>query len=120
MNGVPADPAPVSESIAVERVLDVTDEVVEAVRRLYPQLTEGPVSDGRAIARVLEKGAATWVARLEGHIVGMGTLAIVTVMTGTTAHVEDVVVDSGVRGGGIGELLKRELITMARAAVQIK
>jgi hypothetical protein len=25
-----------------------------------------------------------------------------------------------VRGGGIGELLKRELITMARAAVQIK
>ena len=116
VNGVPADPAPASESVTVERVPEVTDEVVEAVRRLYPQLTEGPVPDGRAIARVLENGAAICVARLEGHIVGMGTFATVTVMTGTTAHVEDVVVDSGVRGRGIGELLMRELITMARSA----
>jgi ribosomal protein S18 acetylase RimI-like enzyme len=116
VNDVPADPFAALEGVTLERVLDVTDEVVEAVRRLYPQLTEGPVPDGRAIARVLERGAVVWVARLEGHIVGMGTLAIVTVMTGMTAHIEDVVVDSGVRGRGIGEMLMRELITMARAA----
>ena len=116
MNDVRADLFAASEGLTVERVFEVTAEVVEAVQRLYPQLTEGLVPDGRAIARVLETGAAIWVARLEGHIVGMGTLAIVTVMTGTTAHVEDVVVDSGVRGRGIGELLMRELITMARAA----
>ena len=46
----------------------------------------------------------------------MGTLAIVTVMTGTTAHVEDVVVDSKARGRGVGELIMRELVSMAREA----
>jgi ribosomal protein S18 acetylase RimI-like enzyme len=116
VNDVRADPGPASESVTVHRVFEVTAEVVEAVRRLYPQLTDGPVPDGRAIARVLDRGAAIWVARLEDRIVGMGSLGIVTVVTGTTAHVEDVVVDSGVRGRGIGELLMREMITMARAA----
>jgi ribosomal protein S18 acetylase RimI-like enzyme len=101
--------------IAVERVTDVTDDLLEAVRRLYPQLTGGPAPDAAPLARVLDAGACLMVARSDGWIVGMGTLVIAIVLTGTTAHVEDVVVDDDVRGRGIGERLMRDLIAFARS-----
>jgi ribosomal protein S18 acetylase RimI-like enzyme len=67
------------------------------------------------MARVLEAGACVLVARSRGVIVGMGTVVIATVLTGTTAHVEDVVVDTAFRGHGVGERLMRELLSFARA-----
>jgi ribosomal protein S18 acetylase RimI-like enzyme len=109
-----ADPG-ARPDIAVERVIDATDELREAVRRLYPQLTGGPAPDAASLAHVLDAGACLMVARSDGAIVGMGTLVIATVLTGTTAHVEDVVVDNGFRGRGIGERLMRDLIALARA-----
>jgi ribosomal protein S18 acetylase RimI-like enzyme len=109
-----ADPG-ANTHITVERVIDVTDELLEAVRRLYPQLTDGPALDAESVARVFDTGGCMMVARSDGAIAGMGTIVIATVLTGTTAHVEDVVVDSAFRGRGIGERLMRELITFARA-----
>jgi ribosomal protein S18 acetylase RimI-like enzyme len=110
-DGPTADPAHVD----FERVSEVTDELVEAVRRLHPQLTASPVPDRSAIARVLDSGAYLVVARSDGVIVGMGTFIIASAMTGTTAHVEDVVVDAGIRGHGVGARLMRELIDLASA-----
>jgi ribosomal protein S18 acetylase RimI-like enzyme len=111
----PTTDAGASASVDLERVSEITDELIEAVRRLYPQLTDGPVADARSMARVLDAGACVLVARSGGAIVGMGTAVIATVLTGTTAHVEDVVVDTAFRGRGIGERLMRELIMFARA-----
>jgi ribosomal protein S18 acetylase RimI-like enzyme len=109
-----ADPGDHTD-IAVERAIEVTEELIEAVGRLYPQLTGGPLPDARAMARVLDAGAYVVVARSDGAIVGMGTFVIATVLTGTTAHVEDVVVDNDSRGRGIGERLMLDLIAFARA-----
>jgi ribosomal protein S18 acetylase RimI-like enzyme len=113
-DGQTADPG-ANTDITVERSIDVTDELLEAVRRLYPQLTDGPAPDAGSLARVLDAGACMMVARSDGAIVGMATLVIATVLTGTTAHVEDVVVDTAFRGRGIGERLMRELLTFVRA-----
>jgi ribosomal protein S18 acetylase RimI-like enzyme len=106
---------PAAEDITVERVTDVADELLDAVRRLYPQLTDGPVPDAGSMARVLATGTCVLVARSGGAIVGTGTAVIAAVLTGTTAHVEDVVVDTAFRGRGVGERLMRELISFARA-----
>jgi ribosomal protein S18 acetylase RimI-like enzyme len=108
------DPTAVPASVDLERVSEVTDEFVEAVRRLYPQLTGSPVPDRQAVARVLDAGATMVLARSDGAIVGMATLIIATALSGTTAHVEDVVVDAALRGHGIGERLMNELIVIAR------
>jgi ribosomal protein S18 acetylase RimI-like enzyme len=107
--------APATNDIVVERVIEVTGEVLEAVRRLYPQLTDGPIPTRAETARVLERGAVMLVARSERSIVGMATLVVARVLSGTTAHVEDVVVDARMRGFGIGERLMHELIAYARA-----
>jgi ribosomal protein S18 acetylase RimI-like enzyme len=109
-DGPTSDPA----GLDLERVSEVTDELVEAVRRLYPQLTGSPVPDAQAVARLLDSGAIVLLARSDGAIVGMATLIIATALSGTTAHVEDVVVDAGVRGHGIGARLMNELIVIAR------
>src|SRR5215207_5607756 len=111
-DGQTADPG-TNTDITVERSIDVTDELLEAVRRLYPQLTDGLVPDTRSMARVLDAGACVIVARSGSAIVGMGTVVIATVLTGTTAHVKDVVVGTAFRGRGVGERLMRELIVFA-------
>jgi ribosomal protein S18 acetylase RimI-like enzyme len=100
---------------SVERVTEVDAETLDAVARLYPQLTDGAIPHPQAISDVLAAGAVLVVARADGWIAGMGTLAITSVLTGTTAHVEDVVVDETARGRGIGEHIMRELIAIARA-----
>jgi ribosomal protein S18 acetylase RimI-like enzyme len=103
-------------TVTVERVTEVTVEFVEAVRRLYPQLTtRSPVPDEQAIASVLDAGARIALARMDGEIVGMGTVIIAAALSGRTAHVEDVVVDAGSRGRGIGARLMDELLDIARA-----
>jgi ribosomal protein S18 acetylase RimI-like enzyme len=106
----------VPPDIVLARVSELSDELMEAVRRLYPQLTNRPVPDEQAIARVLDAGASVMVAYSDWVIVGMATLIITSALSGTTAHVEDVVVDAGFRGRGIAELMMRGLINGAQKA----
>jgi ribosomal protein S18 acetylase RimI-like enzyme len=106
---------PAADDVAVERAVEVTDELLNAVRRLYSQLTDGPAPGAASFASVLDAGACILLARADGAIVGMGTVVITSVLSGTTAHVEDVVVDTAFRGRGTGERLMRELIVFARA-----
>ncbi len=48
-----------------------------------------------------------------GEIIGTLTLVVFRIPTATRAWIEDVVVDSGARGRGVGERLTREAIHLA-------
>jgi ribosomal protein S18 acetylase RimI-like enzyme len=55
------------------------------------------------------------VARLDGAIVGTLTLVTFRIPTGVRAWIEDVVVDDVARGHGVGDLLNRFALDLARA-----
>ncbi len=104
----------------IERIHEVTAELVEAFQRLIPQLTTShpPPSFADLEALVAFPGSVLLVARESdtGPIVGSATLSILRTPTGTHARLEDVVVDGAVRGKGIGEALTLEVIHLAKEA----
>jgi ribosomal protein S18 acetylase RimI-like enzyme len=102
----------------IERQTAVTDELVEAFRRLMPQLSSSnPAPTRTELAEMIESPAITLlIARDEGEIVGSLTLAMFRIPTGRRAWIEDVVVDNARRGRGIGEALTREALAVAKAA----
>jgi len=104
-----------ADRISIERLATANDEAARAVQRLFPQLTGGELPEFDDIERVLEGGAFVLVARHDGEIVGMATMVVVDALSGKTAHVEDVVVETAYRGRGIGERLMNELMALARA-----
>jgi ribosomal protein S18 acetylase RimI-like enzyme len=55
------------------------------------------------------------MARVDGKIAGALTLATFRIPTGVRAWIEDVVVDSGARGHGVGEALNMAAIAEARS-----
>ena len=104
---------------AVEVVAAVTDELVAAVSRLVGQLSSSAPAPTRAELEVLVGSPATTllVARTPGGpVVGMLTLAVFRIPTGVRAWIEDVVVDAGARGQGIGAALTERAIELAAAA----
>jgi len=104
----------VSADIAI--VTEVTDELVDAFRRLIPQLSSSsPPPDQAALEAIVDTPhSALFVARLDGAIVGSLTLATYHIPTGLKAWIEDVVVDDAARGHGVGEALNRAALDEAR------
>ena len=80
----------------------VDDELCASVARLIPQLSRSaPPPGADALGRMVSDTATTlFVARSEGAIVGMLTLASFQVPTGVRSWIEDVVVDEAARGRG--------------------
>jgi len=105
-------------TIAVEILDEVTDEVVEAFARLLPQLSSSAKPlDAAAIAALASSPATTvLLARSGGQIAGTLSLVIFRIPTGLRAWIEDVVVDEAASRQGIGTMLTREAIRLARAA----
>jgi ribosomal protein S18 acetylase RimI-like enzyme len=103
-------------SIEVEAVRQVTDELVEACRRLLPQLSSAAaVLDADELARIVDHQANTLlVARDQGAIVGMLTLVTFPLPSGLRARIEDVVVDQDARGRGAATALTMAAIDLAR------
>jgi ribosomal protein S18 acetylase RimI-like enzyme len=103
-------------SIEVEAVRQVTDELVEACRRLLPQLSSAAAAlDADDLARIVDHQANTLlVARDQGAIVGMLTLVTFPLPSGLRARIEDVVVDQEARGHGVGTALTMAAIDLAR------
>jgi ribosomal protein S18 acetylase RimI-like enzyme len=103
----------------VEVLSEVTDEDVEAVGRLLPQLSQSarPL-DRAAIAAIAgSPGISLLVTRgADGLITGMLTLAMFRIPTGLRAIIEDVVTDDAARGQGVGTALTTEAIKIAREA----
>jgi ribosomal protein S18 acetylase RimI-like enzyme len=103
-------------SIEVEAVQQVTDELVEACRRLLPQLSSSAAPLGADdLARIADHQANTlFVARSQGTIVGMLTLVTFPLQSGLRARIEDVVVDQDARGQGVGTALTMAALGLAQ------
>jgi ribosomal protein S18 acetylase RimI-like enzyme len=89
----------------IEVLAEADDEVVEAFARLIPLLsTSAAVPDRGRVERVLGHAPNTVLAAKDsaGRIVGLLTLVVLELATGTEARVEDVVVDEAARGTGVG------------------
>ena len=107
-----------SSGFAIERVDDVTPELVDAFARLFPQLTRSvPTPDAEDLEDILASKAVTLLVARDvderGPIVGTLALVAWRVPSGTHAYIEDVVVDKSTRGRGIGEALTREALRIA-------
>ncbi|MFC4497432.1 GNAT family N-acetyltransferase [Streptomyces ovatisporus] len=105
-------------SVEVEVVREATDEVVEAVTRLLPQLSSSAgAPDHESVDRLVRSDANTLLlARAEGRAVGMLTLIMFPLPSGLRSRIEDVVVDDAARGHGVGAELTREALRLAEAA----
>ena len=105
-------------TIGVEILNEVTDEVVEAFGRLLPQLSSSAKPlDAAGIAALVSSPAVTvLLARSDGRIAGSLSLVTFRIPTGLRAWIEDVVVDEEARGQGIGAILTREALRLAKDA----
>jgi ribosomal protein S18 acetylase RimI-like enzyme len=108
--------------IWIEECESVSDELVEAMAALIPQLSSSspPPTAGELDEIVGSDATHLLIARdgdgpgLGGQIVGSMTLAVFRIPTGVRAWVEDVVVDGGARGQGVGESLNLAALEVAQ------
>jgi ribosomal protein S18 acetylase RimI-like enzyme len=94
-------------------------ELTAALETLVPQLSKSnPPPTEQAVASMLGSDVITqFVARDdEGAIVGVSTLVVFRIPTGMRAWIEDVVVDDGAAGHGIGTALTLAMLDAARSA----
>lgn len=103
-------------SVVIEVAEVASAELLECINRLVPQLSStSRAMTGQELTDLIGSACVTFfVARNEGNIVGMLTLAVFPIPTGLRAWIEDVVVDDASRGLRIGEALTVAAIDMAR------
>ena len=107
--------------MVIETVSQITDELQASLQRLVPQLTSNhPPPTPDHLRELISSEASTILAarypNARAPIVGLLTLVLYRVPTGTRARIEDVVVDEELRGKGIGERLVRHALELAREA----
>jgi ribosomal protein S18 acetylase RimI-like enzyme len=106
-------PAP---KVVIEEVTALTKELVERFEALLPQLSSSTVPDSELLRAVIASSATTLlVGRVDNEIFGMCTLVTFTIPTGIRCWIEDVVVDEGARGHGLGAAIVTEAIQLARS-----
>ena len=104
-------------SATIEIATESTDELVQAMAVLIPQLSKSnpPPSATDLTAIISSEASVLFIARVDGKIAGALTLATFRIPTGVRAWIVDVVVDSGARGHGVGEALNMAAIAEARS-----
>ena len=107
--------------MCIQPVTEITDEIIEAVTRLVPQLGahKTPPTRDELTALVKSAGSTLLIARHPdetGGIAGMMCLTVYRVPTGIRSIVEDVIVDESMRRRGIAEALMLRAIERAREA----
>jgi ribosomal protein S18 acetylase RimI-like enzyme len=102
----------------VEQASEATEELLAAITRLLPQLSEARTPPTLDELAETVAGQTVLVARedRDGSIVGTATLVMYRVSSGLKARIEDVIVDSSARGQGVGETLVREGMSRANEA----
>jgi ribosomal protein S18 acetylase RimI-like enzyme len=103
-------------NIRVDIANESSDELVEGLNQLLPQLstTASPLTSAQVEELVQSDASILFVARDGENIVGSLTLVIFPIPTGVRAWIEDVVVDESARGAGVGEALTLAAIDEAR------
>ena len=103
-------------SATIEIAKESTDELVQAMAVLIPQLSKSnpPPSRADLNAIIASEASVLFIARVNGKIAGALTLATFRIPTGVRAWIEDVVVDADARGHGVGEALNMAAIAEAR------
>ena len=101
----------------IEIISAVSDELVEAMARLIPQLSSSSPPPGRDELHDLVVSPATdlFVATDDdGRILGTATLVTFLIPTGRRAWIEDVVVDGAAGGQGIGTAITEAMLDRAQ------
>ena len=100
----------------IEKVHQVEQSDLDDLNALIPQLSRSavPLSLETLGELVAAGGVDLLTARFQGKIVGTLTLATFPIPTGMRAIIEDVVVDSEMRGRHVGADLVREALKIAR------
>ena len=99
----------------IEIATTVDDELVATVARILPLLSSSAPPSADHLRTIVDgPDTELFVARLEGRIVGILTLAMYPIPTGNRAWIEDVIVDESAARQGIGESLGRAAIDEAR------
>lgn len=113
-----SSPRSIPAGVAVEEVVSVDPDLVDAMATLVPQLSSSaaPLTTDDLAAIVDNPATVLYVARSAERIVGSLTLALFPLPTGIRAWIEDVVVDEAARGAGVGAALSEAAIEHARAA----
>jgi ribosomal protein S18 acetylase RimI-like enzyme len=108
-----------TSDISVTTADSVDAELLEALGRLIPQLSQTAMPTATDVQSIVDSSCTVMLVardRAESNrIVGTLTLAVFRIPTGVRAWIEDVVVDQTSRGKGVGEALSREAIRIAFA-----
>jgi hypothetical protein len=95
----------VSDGVRVEEARAVSTELVDALARLIPQVSESaPAPNEDELATIVSSPATRLLLAREEDDTIVGTLTLVAfrIPTGVGAWIEDVVVDERARGRGAG------------------
>jgi GNAT superfamily N-acetyltransferase len=103
-------------SLRVEAVTAATPEIHAALARLLPQLNPKLVlPDMERLRRLVADPAVTMLVALDGdEIVGTTTVIVYTTPFWIKARLDEVVVDAGARGKGVGEALVKAALDVGR------
>jgi ribosomal protein S18 acetylase RimI-like enzyme len=95
----------------------ISPGLVEALSSLLPQLSSAPPPSAAELSAIVDSPSTSLLVARDGDaIVGTLTLAVLRIPTGVRAWIEDVVVDEGARGRGVGEALTLRAVELARSA----
>ncbi len=89
--------------LSVEKIKTINSELLQAVQRLFPQLTTtSPIPTEASLLEIINSEASSlWIAKNEDdQIIGMLCLVIYRTPSGVHARIEDVVVDQKARRQG--------------------
>jgi ribosomal protein S18 acetylase RimI-like enzyme len=102
----------------IEQVSEASEELLDAIHRLLPQLTEARTPPTLEQLAQTVSGQTMLVAFDDATGTVIGTLTLVTyrVSSGLKGRLEDVIVDASARGQGVGDALVREGMARASAA----
>lgn len=95
-----------------------TQEILDAVNRLIPQLSSSSKGmDLEDLNNLIGSDSVNFFIARDSdsnQVVGTLTLVVFPIPTGTRAWIEDVIIDTSVRGLGIGKSLVKEAVQRAK------
>jgi len=107
---------PTFSMIEISELTEADEETLSSVNHLLPQLSGSAqlIALDRLQALAASECTRLYLAKEGDHIHGMLSLVVFGIPTGTKGWVEDVVVDDGARGKGVGKSLMRHAIEQAQ------